>query len=50
MRTPLNTLITSSESLELYTKSIPKAEKLRKVNLVSSKLLLSLVNDILDVY
>ena len=51
MKTPLNSILNSSEQLEQYIpKDNPGAIKLRRINYYSSRLLLSLVNDLLDLF
>jgi signal transduction histidine kinase len=50
MKTPLNSIIASCEEIKPYTKHNKRAERLRKINLASSRLLLSLVNDLLDLF
>lgn len=50
MKTPLNSIIASCEEIKPYTKHNKKAERLRKINLASGRLLLSLVNDLLDLF
>ena len=46
MKTPLNSIIQTSEQLSPCVDE--KGERLRKINLRSGKMLLSLVNDMLD--
>lgn len=46
MKTPLNSIILTAEQMKGRLQ--PQAEKLRLINLNSGKMLLSLVNDLLD--
>jgi two-component system chemotaxis sensor kinase CheA len=50
MKTPLNSIIMTSEQLAEFTNENPLSEKLRKINLSAGKLLFSLVSDLLDLY
>lgn len=50
MKTPLNSIIMTSEQLAEFTTGNELAEKLRKINLSAGKLLFSLVSDLLDLY
>ena len=49
MRTPLNAIITLVQNLQRYINN-PKGQKLLKVIQNSAKMLLSLVNDMLDIF
>ena len=49
MRTPLNAIITLIHNMERYVEN-PKGVRLMKVIQNSAKMLLSLVNDMLDIF